>query len=105
MRSISPEELKEMLDAGRPLRLIDVRDSWEFDLCRIAASENIPMSELPERIDLLDRDAELVIICHHGTRSAQAAAYLENAGFGSVANLEGGVDGWAAAIDPDMPQY
>lgn len=105
MQTISPEHLKEMLDGGKAPRLIDVRDPWEFELCRIPGSENIPMSELSGKLEHIDHQADLVLICHHGVRSRQVVAYLESAGFTLVQNLDGGVDGWAVAIDPDMPQY
>lgn len=106
MRSISPEELKELLDNGTGApRLIDVRDKWEFSICRIAGSENIPMEELPARMGELDRDRETVFICHHGMRSQQVTSYLDGIGFSRTLNLEGGVDAWARDVDPDMPQY
>jgi len=105
MQSIKPEKLKDMLEGDRPPRLIDVREPWEFDLCHITDSENIPMSGLLNKLDQLQRDAELVVICHHGMRSREVAAYLESLGFTAVMNLDGGIDGWAIAIDPDMPQY
>lgn len=106
MRSISPEELKELLDAGAgaPL-LVDVREPWEFSICRIAGSENIPMQELAARMDKLDRGRETVFICHHGMRSQQVAGYLEGMGFPRTLNLDGGVDAWARNVDPGMPQY
>lgn len=85
--------------------LIDVRDPWEFETCRIEGSINIPMSDIVNRQDDLDRHTEKVIICHHGMRSLQVARYLESIGFTSVINLEGGIDLWARTIDPDMPVY
>ena len=106
MRSISAGELRELLVRGTAApRLIDVRDAWEFSICRIAGSENIPMEELPARIEELDRDRETVFICHHGMRSRQVADYLDGMGFSRTLNLDGGVDAWARDVDPDMPQY
>ena len=106
MRTISPEELKEMLDRGANApRLIDVREPWEFAICRIAGAENIPMEELPARVGELDRDRETVFICHHGTRSQRVAHDLESMGFSRTLNLDGGVDAWAQSVDPDMQQY
>ena len=106
MRSISPEELKELLDLGTNApRLIDVREPWEYAICRIEGSENIPLEELPARTGELDRDRETVFICHHGMRSRQIAGWLESMGFLRALNLDGGVDAWAQSVDPDMQQY
>jgi rhodanese-related sulfurtransferase len=106
MQSIKPEQLKELLDqGGGDLRLVDVREPWEFEICRIEGSENIPMSELPARMGAFDREQRTVFICHHGARSLQVAEYLSGNGFTQVMNLEGGVDAWARTVDPDMQQY
>ncbi|MBI2993866.1 MAG: sulfurtransferase [Gammaproteobacteria bacterium] len=106
MRTISPEELKEWLDGGNgPPRLIDIREPWEFAICKIAGSENIPIEELPARAGELDRDRDTVFICHHGMRSQEAASWLETRGFSRTLNLNGGVDAWAQSVDPDMQQY
>jgi rhodanese-related sulfurtransferase len=106
MQSIKPEQLKELLDrGGSNARLVDVREPWEFEICRIEGSENIPMSELPARLGAFDKDQPTVIICHHGARSLQVAEYLSRSGFTQVMNLEGGVNAWALTVDPDMEQY
>lgn len=105
MQSVSPTELEEMLRGGQGPRLIDVRDPWEFDVCRIGGSENIPMGELMGRLDTLGKDDPIVVICHHGTRSHQVAAYLDSLGYINTMNLEGGVDAWSRVVDPEMPQY
>ena len=106
MQSITPEQLQELLEqAGADVRMIDVREPWEFEICRIEGSENIPMSELPARLSGLDQSRRTVIICHHGARSLQVASYLAGTGFRDIMNLEGGVDAWARTVDPDMQQY
>lgn len=107
MRQLSPAQLKEWLaDAGRskPL-LLDVREAWEFDTCRIAGSLSMPMRGVPARHDELKRDQDIVMICHHGARSFQAGMYLEQMGFTSISNLQGGVAAWARDVDPAMPTY
>jgi rhodanese-related sulfurtransferase len=106
MQNIDPGQLKMRLDdaSSRPL-LIDIREPWEFDICRIEGSENVPMAQLAARMAGLERDRDTVIICHHGLRSRQVAEYLSSLGHGGVLNLEGGLDAWARTIDPDMPQY
>ena len=104
---MTPVELSARLtDAGRPAPLLlDVREPWEYQTCRLADSMLVPMREIPARLDELDAEAELVVICHHGARSMQVAMFLERQGFINVLNLAGGVDAWARFIDPAMPVY
>ena len=107
MRQITPPQLAEWLaDAsrGRPV-LLDVREPWEFQTCRLPESLLVPMREVPARLGELDRDADTVVICHHGGRSLQVALFLEKQGFAKVHNLAGGVDGWARSVDRTMPVY
>mgnify|MGYP001043531673 CR=1 FL=1 len=107
MRHLRPAELKAWLDeAGRdkPM-LLDVRESWEFGLCRIEGSELMPLQTLPGRLAELNPARETVVICHHGVRSYHAARFLEHNGFTNVINLTGGVDAWAKEADPTMPTY
>ena len=85
--------------------LIDVREPWEFDYCRIDGSQLIPLGELPSRMDELPTDRPLVMVCHHGHRSYYAAALLQQAGFTEVHNLRGGVEAWALDVDPTMKRY
>lgn len=105
MQNLSPTHLDEMLRSGQTPKLLDVRDPWEFALCHIDGAENIPMGELLGKLDALERERALVVICHHGTRSQQVAAYLESLGFTHIMNLEGGVDAWSRQVDPEMPLY
>lgn len=89
---------------GKPL-LLDVREPWEFETCRISGSQLMPMSLVPARQQELDPEQPVVCICHHGARSMQVAAFLERAGFENVSNLTGGVHAWAQLVDPAMPTY
>lgn len=102
--NITPKELRGRLDAGDRPVLLDVREPWEFDLARIEGSKLIPLSELPERYQELDPQAETVVICHHGSRSAYATRALEGAGFAKVLNLEGGLDAYSM-VDASVPRY
>lgn len=107
MRQMTVGELADRLaSAGddKPL-LLDVREPWEFETCRIEGARSMPMGSVPAHIDELDTDAETVVICHHGMRSAQVAAFLERQGFSNVINLAGGVAAWADEIDPGMARY
>jgi len=105
MQTVSPGDLANELSSGQNHRLVDVRDPWEFDLCRISGSENIPMGEIMGRLDSLGKEDSIVVICHHGARSQQVAAYLDSLGYSNIMNLEGGVDAWSRVVDPEMPQY
>ena len=105
MQTILPEELKKRLDAGEKPILLDVREPWEFSICKIEGSVNISMSEPEKLINELNANDEIIAICHHGMRSFQVCNYLENNGFNMVLNLDGGIDSWAKTIDTDMAQY
>jgi len=85
--------------------LLDVREPWEVNLCMIDGSSSIPMGTIPQQLAQLDPDAQIVVICHHGARSMQVAAFLDRNGFAHLHNLTGGVDAWAREIDPSMPLY
>jgi rhodanese-related sulfurtransferase len=96
------EKLKSHPDA---LVLLDVREPWERELAVIEPSIHIPMNDVPERVDELPHDREIVVYCHGGTRSAMIAAFLEAHGFKDVANLHGGIAAWSKTVDPTVPQY
>jgi rhodanese-related sulfurtransferase len=85
--------------------LVDVREPWEFAHCRIGDSISIPLGLLATRLAELPRNRDLVLVCHHGSRSQHAAMLLARRGFGSVHNLRGGVEAWALEVDPAMQRY
>jgi adenylyltransferase/sulfurtransferase len=103
--AITPKELKARLDKGDKLVLIDVREPWEFALAKLTGSVLIPLDTLPQSLDKLDRQAEIIAYCHHGMRSADATGFLVQQGFPNVKNLIGGIDAWSAQIDPSVPRY
>lgn len=107
MQQITPAALKSWLDdTSRPQPvLVDVRESWEVEICALPGATHIALSTIPARAAELDRAAELVMVCHHGGRSMQAGLFLERQGFARIHNLAGGVDAWARAVDPTMPTY
>ena len=106
MREFEAEQLKDYLESAeeQPL-LLDVRQPWEYDICKLDHSMLIPMSTVPANLDQLDKERETVVICHHGVRSRRVAYYLEQAGFTNVINLRGGLDAWARSVDVDMATY
>jgi rhodanese-related sulfurtransferase len=107
MEHLSAPDLAAWLaDPSRPRPfLLDVREPWEYETCHIEGAALMPMHSIPARIDDLDEDAAIVCICHHGMRSLQVAAYLEQHGFKQLSNLTGGIDAWARQVDPAMPKY
>jgi rhodanese-related sulfurtransferase len=100
-----PTEIKQRLAAGEPLRLIDVREWNEYDIAHIEEAALQPMSEIETWWQELPRDEELVIMCHHGGRSAQVCVALQRAGFEHLTNMIGGIDAWSAEVDPTVPRY
>ena len=107
MQQIGAHELQQWIqDASRASPfLLDVREPWEYEYCHIADTRLVPMQSVPGKLDTLDKNAHIVVICHHGVRSMQVARYLEHAGFEQVYNLQGGVDSWARLVDTGMPTY
>ncbi|HEX9780904.1 MAG TPA: molybdopterin-synthase adenylyltransferase MoeB [bacterium] len=102
---IAPEELKRRRERGEPVVLLDVREPHEFEIVHIDGAKLIPLSELHLRVNELDTSDSIVAYCHHGQRSAQAVKTLEKFGFRKLQNLRGGIDAWAATVDPEMPRY
>ncbi len=105
MEQITPQGLKARLDRRDPLVLLDVRQSWELQLCRLAGATHIPIEEIEFRTEELNAEDEIVVFCHQGIRSAAVAEYLRQLGFKRVVNLAGGLDAWAMTVDPTMPRY
>jgi molybdopterin/thiamine biosynthesis adenylyltransferase/rhodanese-related sulfurtransferase len=103
--AISVQELKRKMDTSETFELIDVREPFEFEIARIDGAKLIPLGEIAERADELQREQPIIVHCHSGRRSAQAVRLLQQRGFGSVCNLEGGIDAWSEFIDPSVPKY
>jgi rhodanese-related sulfurtransferase len=105
MKEITAQQLKKMLEAREELALVDLRPSWEQQLCLIEGSINVPMTDLPDHMHILPEDKPIVMVCHHGARSRQAAAFLKGCGFQKVYCLSGGIDSWAKDVDKSMKRY
>ncbi|MEZ0258807.1 MAG: molybdopterin-synthase adenylyltransferase MoeB [Chthoniobacter sp.] len=103
--TLTVQDLKSKLDRGDKFRLIDVREPFEWDICRIPAATLIPLGQLPSRMSELDSADDIVLQCKSGARSARALKLLQEAGFGKLHNLEGGILAWAEQIDTSMPKY
>lgn len=102
---ITPAELKKRLDAGEKLVLIDVREPWEYDTCRIEGARLLPMRTIPANLQSLDVEEPVICYCHHGMRSLDVAVWLQKQGVESARSLAGGIDKWSAEIDPKVPRY
>ncbi len=102
---ITPEELRSLLDAKRPLRVVDVREPHEWEICHMAGAKLVPLSEFVQRIGEFDSAEVMVLHCHHGTRSMKALELLRAAGFRKIKSLKGGIDAWAEKVDPGMARY
>ncbi|MGC2112851.1 MAG: molybdopterin-synthase adenylyltransferase MoeB [Candidatus Korobacteraceae bacterium] len=101
---MTPEELKQRLDAGDDLFILDVRDPHEYQISNLGG-HLIPLNDLPKRVSELDSSREIVVHCKMGGRSAKAVDFLKQAGFTKVHNLAGGINAWAERVDPKVPKY
>ncbi len=102
---ISAQELKEKLDAGERLRIIDVREPHEWEIAHIEGAELMPLGSLAAQMNQLDSAEEIVLPCKSGARSAKALDLLRGAGFRKLKNLKGGINAWAKDVDPKLPTY
>ena len=98
-------DLLRALTMTPPPILLDVREDWEVALCRLPGAVHIPLGQLPQRLDELQKDQAIVAYCHHGVRSLQAAAMLRMGGIGQASSLRGGIHAWAEQVDPSMAKY
>ncbi len=103
---ISATELKQRIDAGDDLQIVDVRQPDEFAFAKIPGAKLVPLGEVVRRMNELNPDRETVILCKMGGRSARAIEFLKQAGFtGELKNLKGGITAWSNDVDPKVPKY
>ena len=103
--AITVEDLKAKRDRGEAVTLVDVREPHEWAICDLPDSMKIPLGTLPNRLTELPRDAEVVVFCRTGGRSANAVQFLRQRGYSKAFNLAGGINRWAEQIDPTMARY
>lgn len=103
---ITCEDLKERLETGEPVQLIDCREPWEHELVRLPDSVNIPMNDTPARVDeYRELEEPAVVYCHHGVRSLHVVNWLRAQGVASVVSLRGGIDAWSLTVEPSLSRY
>ena len=102
---VSAAQLKGVIESGRPITLLDVREPHEWEINRIEPARLTPLSQFEQFIPELDPNAEIYLYCYKGKRSLTALKQLQEKGFKHLHSLSGGIDQWAADVDPDMPRY
>ena len=102
---IQPAEVKARLDSGENLVLVDVREPWEYEICRIEGAKLVPLGALASSLNTLPGADEVICYCHHGMRSLDAAAWLRFQGFEKAKSLAGGIERWSLEIDSNVPRY
>jgi len=102
---ISVREVKQRLDRGEKLLLVDVREPHEHAVCHIEGALLIPMGSIPAHLQRLDIDEDVVCFCHHGMRSLDVANWLRAQGVKSAKSMAGGIDRWSLEVDPAVPRY
>ncbi len=104
MKELTVQELKQKKDNNETFTLLDVREEFEFHISNIDG-RLIPLDQLSDRLDELEKEKEVVVMCRTGGRSAKACELLTENGFKNVSNLKGGVNAWAKEIDTSLPVY
>ncbi|HKV23711.1 MAG TPA: rhodanese-like domain-containing protein [Candidatus Acidoferrum sp.] len=102
---ISVKEVNERIARGETLVLVDVREPWEFELCKIPGAKSIPLGALAGSVNALQAADEVICYCHRGRRSLDAAVWLRQQGVEGAKSLTGGIERWAVEIDPQIPRY
>lgn len=106
MEEITARDLKDRLDRGDELEILDVREENEWDICHMDQAKLVPLSRITNSFDQVPKKGTVVVHCHHGKRSAMAIQQLEKEfPEAQFLNLKGGIHSWSQEIDPDMPQY
>jgi adenylyltransferase/sulfurtransferase len=102
---ITPRELKEKIDRGDDMQLVDVREEWEWQIARIPGARLIPVGTIEDEASTLDPNREVVLFCKSGVRSVHAAEALADAGFSKITNVLGGISRWSQEVDPTVLRY
>ncbi len=101
---ITVEEAKSKIEGGEAV-LVDVREPWEVQTAAVAGAKLIPMGEVAARVQELDPDAHILVLCHHGVRSLRVTNWLREQGYAKTQSVRGGIDAWAKQVDAKVPVY
>jgi rhodanese-related sulfurtransferase len=102
---ITPRDVKDLLARDDKVLFVDVREPWEYDAAHIEGSVLIPLGQIPSNLARLENAEQLVLFCHHGMRSLDAAAWLRAQGVEAAKSMSGGIERWSTEIDPSVPRY
>ncbi len=105
---VSVRDVKQQMDAGAKLHLIDVREPNEFAICKIEGATLVPMRSIPGELQELQAKAvtaPLIVFCHHGMRSLNVVNWLREQGIENCSSMSGGIDAWSDRVDPSVPRY
>jgi len=102
---IMPQEVKQLQSHGETFLFIDVREPWEYQTTHIEGSTLIPLGQIPANVARLEQADSVILFCHHGMRSLDAAAWLRSQGVAGARSMAGGIDRWSTEIDPRVPRY
>ncbi|HXQ26983.1 MAG TPA: rhodanese-like domain-containing protein [Candidatus Acidoferrales bacterium] len=102
---IGPSEVSRLLASSQKFLFVDVRETWEYDISRIEGSVLIPLREIPANVPRLSEATQIILFCHHGMRSFDAATWLRMQGIQGARSMSGGIDRWATEVDPSVPRY
>lgn len=105
IKNLSPFEIKEILESGERVRLIDVREEWEYNIARLRGAELMPLSRFVDFAPMLNPDEKIIVYCHRGVRSLRVCNYLLSSGYKDLINLEGGINAWSEEIDKNIAKY
>lgn len=102
---ISAREVHERIQRGEKIRLVDVRESWEYELAHLEGAVLVTDESVVNEVLNWPKDSTIMIYDHQGKRSLDAAAYLIGHGFTHVRSISGGIDAWSREVDPKVPTY
>lgn len=102
---ITPRDAEAALAADKNILLVDVREPWEYQRARIEGAKLIPLGTIPASFQEIDGAERVILYCHHGVRSLDAAAWLRQQGVGGAQSISGGIDRWTTEVDPLVPRY
>jgi adenylyltransferase/sulfurtransferase len=102
---VTPKDVKQLLDSGGKFLFVDVREPQEHAITHIEGAKLIPMREVPAHLAEIEAAGDVILFCHHGMRSLDAAAWLRSQGVEGARSMSGGIDRWSLEIDPKVPRY